>query len=416
MDIKDIIKNEPFAKVETEIGELNLFSITTGRHREMLGELGGDLSKCSPQDFIRILIKYVCVPTNELIEGKFLPKNPSLSTAQVEKLPDKDLEKIAKTYIEKNDYLYLETVKESDKEGGNIIHFKKGEVKYPRIEDEKYVDYLHRLSVIEYEEMKKTLESFAKPFAKFKHFSDTLNQNIKNTFILGDSLRGTFAGTSKVPPFEVHSRNYDSALKSIAQAAAEKEERHLKPLKEMANKFDVLIDSSAKAADFLIEMNRLQTGIAEELKESGDKAVKFSKINLKLNSVVIGLTAIALIFSIITYFLNKHDSSVENLQNIKQVKEIATQLVTVGEGISNNYKNNEQTILKLLENNGNSFKDSKDRLDSLIVIQAEMLNELKRQREENKTIFKELKEVNNKVASILENGKALPNTKMKADD
>ncbi len=63
------------------------------------------------------------------------------------------------------------------------------EAGHPRNEGENWVDYLYRLAVIQEKELNESFQRIAKEFESINSFSKSLQEQIKNTFSLGDSLK-----------------------------------------------------------------------------------------------------------------------------------------------------------------------------------------------------------------------------------
>jgi hypothetical protein len=61
-----------------------------------------------------------------------------------------------------------------------------------RNEGEKWVDYLHRLAVIEEKELHEQFKKIAEQFSEMGSFSKKLQDQIKDTFSLGESLKKSY--------------------------------------------------------------------------------------------------------------------------------------------------------------------------------------------------------------------------------
>jgi len=111
---------------------------------------------------------------------------------------------------------------------------------------------------------------------------------------MGDSLKKRMEAIRSpsfgdIRPVDSHFKQTD-----YSDIFVQQEKNRLKPFNNLADKLDELIDSSAQVADFMVETNKLQAGIAKELKNSGDTAVRFSKINIAISCLVVFLTVCSL--------------------------------------------------------------------------------------------------------------------------
>lgn len=314
---------------------------------ELSSALGKEIDNTDPREFVRALTRFVCFPESSVPEEKLKPENTVLNQDGVEKLSDEDLELIATTYLNANDYLYRESITKTsdDPNGGTRLSIEKGEIKYPQLESETKVEYLHRISGLN--EVSRQ-ESTLKMANKFRHFSDKLGKDIRNTLSLGEAFRRTL-GTVKPIAYEIPAlkSNFDDIVKQVK----EKEERQLRPLKDLSEKMDKLVEQSMLASDFMVENNRVQAGIAEELKESGDKAAGFSKDNLFLTKIVIAITIISILFSIFLFYVNRSDSENDIYQTKDNVENITEAINILNKNLmeSNNGKNVQlQNILEEL--------------------------------------------------------------------
>jgi hypothetical protein len=331
-DISQILKQQPIGVVDTKAGKLLLYSMTVSAQIELKKDIQKPIDQCEPIAYLRKLAKYICFPDSSVDGGKERPKEVILSDEDTYKLSDEDLENIAKLYLSQNDYLYHESVRKTSPidGGGTGVTIKKGDIKYPKLEGESDVLYLHRLSGIEEHRQEELISGITFPF---RHFSANLNKNLKETFTMGETLKQSI---NTVRPSSLDSYVTKIPNIDIAALARQKEERQLKPIREMASKLDKLIELSSLASDFMVKTNELQAGIAEELKESGDKAAVFSKANLFLTIVVIVLTIFSISFSIFVYYQARNDS-------IAQTKQTDRYVTSITSAISNLYKKPERS-------------------------------------------------------------------------
>ena len=296
IDLDKMYNHEPFECIHTAIGELCIFSISCGSQTELYKEIAKPISECEPKEFIKFLISYICFSKTSLKEGKYKPDNSQLTNDDVSSLTDDDLEAIAKVYVENNEDLFKKLIFNNEKNdaGETIYKSEYGGIEYPRYENESYIQYLLRLSVKSEEKQRKLMEDMFGSVLGLKNFSNKLVDNIKNTLSLGDSLKKTMESIRL--PHELSGKPPIVMIPNInwSEIDRKNEERRLRPFNELADRLDQLIDVSAQATEFMIEANKIQTKIAEEIKSSSDETRKFSKKNIILTIAVIILTAISI--------------------------------------------------------------------------------------------------------------------------
>lgn len=323
-DISKILKQRPIDVINTALGRLFVYPMTFGGQEELRSVLVKEIDKTEPHEFMKELIRFICYPENSAVgEENLKPENIVLTQQDVKLLTDEDLEVIASTYLGGSDYLYRESTTKTSpaQSGGTRVSIEKEGIKYPQRDNETKVEYLHRLCGID---ERKRQEDGLKMTNKFKLFSDQVGRDIRHTLNMGEALRGTL-GT--VRPVAVEIPSYKSAMIDIAELARQKEERQLRPLHNLAEKMDKLIEQSSLSTEFIIESNRVQSEIALELKASGDKTTKLSERNILLTKVVIFLTALSILIPAIIFFVSRNDSS-EQTKQTKEHVAIITSAIT----------------------------------------------------------------------------------------
>jgi hypothetical protein len=90
--------------IESSIGRLGIFSLTTGASFEMKNKLQDRVlgKNISEIDFVRAATPFICFPVGMLREGKFRPSKTVLSAEQCGHLSQTDLLLIARLYIGEN--------------------------------------------------------------------------------------------------------------------------------------------------------------------------------------------------------------------------------------------------------------------------------------------------------------------------
>jgi len=375
-DIRELLKHRPIGEAETNLGKLYVYSMTMGSQKELASALGKAIDKSDPHDFMRVLVKLVCYPAQSVGEENLKPDNVVLSQDDIEKLSEEDLELIAMKFLDGSDYLYRESTTKTtpDPSGGTRVSAEKGDIKYPQQEGETNVGYLHRLSGLE---ERRQEEDALRISNKFRHFSDQLGKDIRHTLSMGETLRGTL-GTVK--PMAVEIPSYKSAMVDLAEHARQKEERQLRPLRDLAEKMDKLIEQASLSTDFMIENNKVQTGIADELKVSGDKAAGFSEANLLFTKIVIAITVVSILFSVFVFAISRLDSSEQTKQTKEHVSGITNAINNLNKPDNPSINREQVELKKILEELRLQRIQAARRID---ILEKQVL-ELKKQKENEK--------------------------------
>src|SRR5438445_8747493 len=106
MDLKRFRMKKYDDSVTTKIGELAVFNLSGMYYEELLGKLGGTITKSSPVEFVRAIIPFICYPINSLEDEKYRP-TPSLilKDEDIANLSESDIEEIARIYVVNNEDL-----------------------------------------------------------------------------------------------------------------------------------------------------------------------------------------------------------------------------------------------------------------------------------------------------------------------
>lgn len=327
------IPYEPFACVYTAIGQLCVFSISYRNEEELYEELGKPIDERESTDFIKKFISYVCYPKDSLKDGQNKPDKPLLNDDAILSLTDDDLQTIARIYIENNENLFKKLIlkEEENDQGQTVVSYEYGQVEYPKNKNESYTQYLLRLYVEKEKRHKKQKE---KMLSGIRSFSSGLEASIKNTLSWGDSLRKTIESIRPVDIANIMSVEAKSPIADILKIEWMKEERRLKPFKELSDRLDQLVGISTKSIEFTIKANEIQTEIAGEIKSSGDVTTKFSKENINLTRIVILLALFGLVASVYTIVRTYNDNNMWRVQNQASVKLLIGKLTEIDKSIS----------------------------------------------------------------------------------
>jgi hypothetical protein len=358
MDKMDFLKKiKPNDIINSSIGRLAIFDITVSEKIKIEDELNNNLQDSNGKEYVSTLAKYACHKEDVLEKSQSKPPERTLTDEDIKSLNDNDLELISKIYIENNEYLYKESIQETKKgeDGINVTSTKYGNVILPKKDTENYQEYLLR---IEIEYNKKVSESIKKSFGNLTSFSKGIQDSLKNTISLGEQLNKSLniAQPYRFPKIEpiVPSSNIDfgSLSKQIAK-------NKNKPVKEIAKHLDQLVVINSDSTRFMIEANKLQTRIAEEIKESSDSSTKLSKISILIGAVVLILTVLSFAYSI-------YSVRISNKSNNLNIERAIKELESINEAVKANNGNEEKfnDRLIILENQIDSLSSRNKELEN----------------------------------------------------
>jgi hypothetical protein len=384
-------RTEVFFDTE-KLGRLYIFTL-------VLGDMGGlykevkSAEKVTPAQYVRLLVRYVCHPEGKMEEGKYRPKQPTLSDEDVNLISESEFEGFAEKYITKKG-LNRKWVSKPGKneEGANSVTLELGEVEHPRNEGEKWVDYLHRLAVIQEKELNEQFKKIAEQFAGIGSFSKTLQEQIKNTFSLGDSLKKSFESFNI--PRDLISKPHEPPFDLPVMP-------NIKPFGGLPEKIDKLIETSSRSANFLIQSNRTQTGIAIELKSSGEKTARYSKFNIT-TGIISGIIIIGL--TILTIYLTSSSLKSSDNQNLtlnRNMEAVGNELKSLNKSTKSMLENNKAGFEQLIQKDADPRGTNQKLLLKLIEQQNLIISELKSMREQDgsriKLLEKQLRELSQQI-------------------
>jgi|GEM_PF-5052913 len=311
MDIRQFTHRVPIGCLDTHIGNLSVYSLTVGSQNKFEKQVGADIAKVDAEKFVRNLAMYICHRTDALPANLERPNDPTLTMDDVEKLRMADLENIAGIYLEGNAYLYKKISPTKIIAGVDAAADRNGqdETEHPRNPNETNIAYLHRISIIEKERRYNLIKDMMKPL-NLGVFSGGLASSIKSNLGLGheinkilgeDSFFKTASALTESGFFKDSPAYSPPVIEPIlpeidfASFRVDKD----KPIREVTEKLEKLIEISSKMTPYLIAANDNQVKIASEIKASGDSTEKFSHINLGISKWVFALTVISLMSSLV---------------------------------------------------------------------------------------------------------------------
>jgi hypothetical protein len=374
------LENDPFGFIKTSVGTLALRHLTLGIQGEMYEEFDDTLENISASKYLKTLIKYCCVKQEHKDSDKY-----SLTKNEISILTKDDFEKIAKYFIENNEYLNRESeTKNVEEDGETLLTTEYGKVITPKKKDESYQDYLLRLTIKDH---LKTTESFKNFQGSIASFSKNLQESLKGSIDLGRKLsesahniKGLNIPTFEPPKFP---KNIKLSPKSLEEFKLS-ESSSLKTFKEFSAKLEQLIQISASSTEFMAKANENQIRIADEVKTSSDTSTSLSKTNINISYIVLGVAILSFIYSI--YSINEANKS-----NAIFVKEIILELGTINKSVKDSQSDEFQEKLMEFKKELDSVKQTNKHLNSQSDELQKKLMEFKKELSSVKQINKHLK-------------------------
>ena len=240
----------------------------------------------------------------------------------------------------------------NQEEAVNTSKVSNGEIKHPQKERESFIQYLHRLLCISYEEL---ISPFLEYLNKHSNFSDGLQRSIRNNLLMGDSLKKLssidFSLASRGPKIDfIHEVEEKLGLHQSENIFDDFPTFYESNTEPIIDEIDRLSEITAKSLEFQSDANLNMIKIASEIKVASDKAVYSSKRNWKLS---IGI----LVISIISLFLGAYGIISSNNSNALNSTIMINELQNIGSSISS------QSDLRIIYES--KLNDMQSNIDSL---------------------------------------------------
>ena len=308
MKLSELIRFRPMGEVDTTIGKLAVFNTSFREHTEVVGETSLSLKAVPPKELVKRLLPHIAHLADMLGEDKEKPKQPTLSEEQIAALTDDDVEKILGVYIEGRDDLThrREAELSTNEAGERVAKLVYTDKKCPQKEGESNVDYLYRLYVLEENENKERMKKLYGQLIGSAHFSSSVNDEIKKSLSIGNEVSKAMEAMRTLSSFRLDALNSlknSAALsggfpkpiipsvrpelptihsgQTISDLETDPEiEADEAPYSAVTERFDSLIEISAKASELMVQMNQTQIATVAEIKASGEEASKIGKDTL----------------------------------------------------------------------------------------------------------------------------------------
>jgi len=187
MKLDQLLKFKPLGFIDSPVGKLAVFGSSV---KDMETVRGKSVKDITPQEVVRRLLPRILHKDDALKEDGTRPDAPTLTDEQLSGLSAEVVEAALEFFIEHNEHLYRPFVSKgiTNEKGERVTSLEFGDVQYPKKDGESNVEYLHRLLVLDEEEMKRQMEKLAGPLLGAAHFSDKLSQSIKSNLLMGDTI------------------------------------------------------------------------------------------------------------------------------------------------------------------------------------------------------------------------------------
>lgn len=373
MSILDLIKMKPRTSMNTSLGRLALFTISLGNQSSLSKLLGSPLTKVDPTLYVKNLLAYACYPESTLDSEKHKPDDPVLTLSDVETLSREEIEKLARTYVKYNDYLYKGDLNKTSKNSGEPENKDNGEILYPKKESETWVDYLHRLACLEEERQHERMKAITSAIPTLNSFSNPLKDRIIKNFFLDEIMAKSAYVPKRVFTVKVPSAKTETDSLGWIGAEDDRKEHDVEPQNVIASKLDelfaLLIEESREA-------NKIQTEIASEIKNQTDQTGTQSKLNIWLTAVVILIAVVGISLDLFSHssgisFSIEQQSSFENYgaKVIESIETVGERTIEVG--------NSSEDTLNELVRGVQTINDNVVSTNSLLTSATQEISELK---------------------------------------
>ena len=204
-------------------------------------------------------------------------------------------------------------------------------------------------------------------------FSNPLEESIRNTLSLGESLRKTVEGIR--PSYKPSIRPLEPYVPEIDFSKIE--ETRTKPFRDISERLDKLIDTTVQTTGFIIEANKTQTEIAHEIKFSGNQTTLYAKKNIRLSHIVIVISSLSLLGFCYSLYRSYNMGKDQRLEIQNYVNTLSNKIADVNNSITLFNKK----LVDLLENNNIIMNkvliNENDNLKKQIIEQTKIIDEMR---------------------------------------
>jgi len=169
MKLDQLLNFKPLGFIDSPIGKLAVFAISV---KDMESVRAKSVRDTDPQEVVRRLLPCILHKADALKDDGSKPDAPGLTDEQIRGLPADVVEAALGLFIEHSEHLYRAFVSKTTtgEKGEHITSLDYGDVQHPKKDGESNVAYLHRLLVLEEEELKRQYEKLAGPLMGVARF------------------------------------------------------------------------------------------------------------------------------------------------------------------------------------------------------------------------------------------------------
>ena len=352
--MKSAFSDEPFGLITTELGELAIYPKCLRDDSRIEEDLKKDITKVEAYEYFKIMLKYISHKSDFQPEDKSKLYEPTLNSEDIDKLSQKSLNSIADLILKNNEYLYKELIRseKTNEEGIKSVNYKLGKIRYKRKKNEDKVEYIFRLECIQYDEMKKQMDTIYKDISDTSPYSNELLERFKATSDLAKQLtepmRRQLLNANKnladSSPFSKSIQDQINSTRDLGKQLSDSykhllESQSISPLIQFPNTYNnstkEMLDlkmfkspfnNLQKEIQILIEYirksNDTQTSIATEIKSSSGSSTIFSKKNIGISVIIVILSLFTIGSSIYFSILASSQSQISSTQIITELKNI----------------------------------------------------------------------------------------------
>ncbi|MEI7835676.1 MAG: hypothetical protein WCK05_04605 [Planctomycetota bacterium] len=388
---------KPIDFIDSSLGRLAVFPISYGDHVKVFGEPPHSIQEMLPSELATRLIPYIVHIEESLGEGKIKPAAPTLSPEQVAALSDAEIEAILAVHIRDQRHLYcrFESTTTTDAEGKSVVSSDYGEIEHPKEQGETNAQYLKRLYILQEQRLKEDGERFC---GSMLGFSEPIRKSIASTLTMGDSLGKAMEGLrSRI------SRGIDvaaaTAMPKIPEVdwqsiAHDAEESRWAPFNSLADRLDQLVRLGTASSEFMVRMNETQTGIAGEIKSSGDSAARIGRDSLKVTRLGFYVTIAVFALTVVGLVLpevNHRSSSNGSAEFRKQLEQWASSVRDLGTNMTIDRKTASAELNTIVAKMDQTRTAQEKQIQAILNQQGELIRHQAQDRVDDRQVIDDLR-------------------------
>ena len=271
-----------------KLGELAVFPLNFGDFCDLADECGNSFDRVTPIEFCKKFMLKASCPKGRVVNNR-RPKDFKFPGEFETDISDEEVESFSERYIKhelSNDESKLQYYKSSEATGQD-------ESNCERLRKAKSNEYSKLIESISRDDLTRAIKTAEGMLG----FSEATRSMMEYTSSIEDSLR------------QMH-RDYEAPkisepLVNIQDISRRQREFYEEPFKPIYEKLEKLNSINSETVKYISELNKTQTAIASELKQSSDQTSTISKKNYRMSVWVllasllsVGVAIVALYFTI----------------------------------------------------------------------------------------------------------------------